>query len=388
MKIKAIIEFDSYERDFIIPCGTGDKTFKWLAIAASQRYSNAAPNGALRRRDDFSGISENAQYQVLEIVLPSGDSPHPAEMINYYLRDGDEVFITLGSQQPLEGLSHSPSKSQWTKLAFDNTSIDDIASPKIKKSPSKASIPDDEKFESFEVKNQRRKVLEAESLAKAYFMRSVLKTQMLNEPKIVHFIKTEWAKVSGYLPDVKSQVEKEKEHAEILKIFSDHCDALRELFKNYSPAGHLLKENFLCFLEDAQVFPPSMLVEKSNKIYDRVCKYTGITATSNSFSFSHLLMAILLVAQSKYNDTLNSKESTKKCVEAVAELFNSHFVHLAKDLQLKCVLKTEFSSDDCLSRLRAYYDKLHSLFDKCAAKTRDIPTTVPIADVHEILYQV
>jgi hypothetical protein len=38
MKIKAIIEFDSYEREFIIPCGTGDKTFKWLAIAASQRF--------------------------------------------------------------------------------------------------------------------------------------------------------------------------------------------------------------------------------------------------------------------------------------------------------------------------------------------------------------
>ena len=38
MKIKAIIEFDSNEREFIIPCGTGDKTFKWLAIAASQRF--------------------------------------------------------------------------------------------------------------------------------------------------------------------------------------------------------------------------------------------------------------------------------------------------------------------------------------------------------------
>jgi len=37
MKIKAILEFDSYEREFIIPCGTGDKNFKWLAMAASQR---------------------------------------------------------------------------------------------------------------------------------------------------------------------------------------------------------------------------------------------------------------------------------------------------------------------------------------------------------------
>ena len=37
MRIRAIIEFDEFEREFIIPCGTGDKSFKWLALVASQR---------------------------------------------------------------------------------------------------------------------------------------------------------------------------------------------------------------------------------------------------------------------------------------------------------------------------------------------------------------
>ena len=331
----------------------------------------------------------------MEIVLPSGDSPHPAEMINYYLRDGDEVYITLGSQQPLEGLSHSPSKSEWTKLAFDNTFMgeggEETTSPtKLKPSGSKASIQFDENAESFEVTNQKRKNLEAENLSKARFMVSVLKTQMLNEPKIVHFIKTEWAKVSNCLPKIQFQspIEREKEHLQILRIYADYCDVLIELFKNYSPSGHLLKENFICFLEDAQVFSSSTLSEKANKIYDRVCKYVGMSNAINSFSLCHLLMAILLIAQSKYNDTLDSKEPSKKCVEAVSELFTTHFMPLARDLQLKCVLKTEFISNECLSRLRATYDPLHLLFDKCAAKTRDIPTTVPVADIHDILYQV
>lgn len=360
-----------------------------ICFVLFNRYSNAAPNGALRRRDEYCGISENAQHQVLEIVLPSGDSPHPAEMINYYLRDGDEVYITLGSQQPLEVLSHSPSKSEWTKLAFDNTFMgEETSATKLKPSGSKASIQFDESAESFEIKNQREKNLEAENLSKARFMVSVLKTQMLNEPKIAHYIKTEWAKVSNYLPQVQSQVEREKEHSEILRIYADYCDVLIELFKNYSPSGFLLKENFICFLEDAQIFPSSILSERTTKIYDRVCKYVGMSNTNNSFSLCHLLMAILLIAQSKYNDTLDSKQPSKKCVEAVSELFTTHFMPLARDLQLKCVLKTEFSSNECLSRLRATYDPLHLLFDKCAAKTRDIPTTVPVADVHDILYQV
>jgi len=312
-------------------------------------------------------------------------------MINFYLRDGDEVFITLGSQQPLESLTHSPSKSQWTKLAFDNTGdvVEETTASKAKLGESKHNpSTDEDNIESFEAKSLRRKKIEADTLAKAKFMKEVLKTQMLNAPKIIHFMKNEWEKVSPFVSQVRPPQERDQEYTKILNVYIEHSDILMEIFKNYSPSGYLLKENFLCLVEDAQIFPPSMLTEKSTKIYDRVCKYVGISNTSTNFIFSHLLCAILLIAQSKYNDTLDSKQSFKKSVEAIEELFASHFVPLARDLQLKCILKLEFVSVECLSRLRGCYDQLHSLFDKCAAKTRDIPTTVPISDVHDILYQV
>lgn len=307
-------------------------------------------------------------------------------MINYYLRDGDEVYITLGASQPLESLSHSPSRSQWTKLAFDTTTMDDAASSKGKLTETKSGNEEDN-GDSFNTANERRKRLEAETVAKARFMRIVLKTQMPNDAKIAHYIRTEWANVSSLIPQVKSPQDTEEDHAKILQIYIEHGDLLQDVFRNYAPLGYLLKENFISFVEDAQLFPTSMLVEKASKIYARVCKYMGIIPTGKSFHLCHLLCAILLLAQAKFNDTLESKQTAKKSIDAVLELFQSHFLPLARDLQLKCILKSEFTSDECLSRLRSSYDQLHSLFDKCAAKTRDIPTTVPIADVHDILYQ-
>lgn len=105
MKIKAKVIMGEQQRDFYIPCGTGDKNFKWLTLVTTQRFANATPNGSLRWRDDFAGITEKAQYCCVSITLSSGDDPDPTEMINYYLRDGDEVIITLADKQAINGIN-------------------------------------------------------------------------------------------------------------------------------------------------------------------------------------------------------------------------------------------------------------------------------------------
>ena len=39
MKVKAIILIDKNEKIYEIPCGNGDKTFKWLAMVVYQRFA-------------------------------------------------------------------------------------------------------------------------------------------------------------------------------------------------------------------------------------------------------------------------------------------------------------------------------------------------------------
>jgi hypothetical protein len=37
---------------FVVPCGTGEQSVKWLGLVASQRYSLVSPHGRQRMRED------------------------------------------------------------------------------------------------------------------------------------------------------------------------------------------------------------------------------------------------------------------------------------------------------------------------------------------------
>ena len=102
MKINVKVILDDQYRNFSISCGVGDKSFKWLALVVSERFANAAPNGTLRWRNDYNGISDRVQYSSDDIVLPSGEAPSASDLINHHLRDGDEVTMNLAYKQRLD----------------------------------------------------------------------------------------------------------------------------------------------------------------------------------------------------------------------------------------------------------------------------------------------
>jgi hypothetical protein len=400
MKIKAKIVCDNHEKVFFIPCGTGDKSFKWLGIVASQRYSTATPNGSLRRREDFCAMSEKSQYQTLSMVLPSGESPHPAEMINEYLREGDVVVITLCDRLVIDHKSGFPNQSSWVSLAYA-TSTGNLSASRI--------LGDDQSIDTSDVLSMDEHSLteevlladkEASMLVKsnAEFMRIVLESQMINSKKVRSEVHVAWSKVAPLIPKLV-----QADIPPLEDVFAEHWTDFVDLFAQYLPeegdGRYLTIDDFSNLIEDAEVcrvdkVPDHMLkasqaqaTSLSRTIFTRTCKYMDISP--ECFNRDCLMVALVLCAQAMYNDTLVNSQETgshgKRSASALTEIFIKNFHPLATRAQLPCVLRMYFESDECLSRLRGVYHPLQAIFDKIAAKYRDIPTTIPRTDLATIL---
>ena len=382
MKIRTRVEFQGQQRDFVIPCGTGDKTIKWLGIVASQRFSNAAPNGALRRRDDFCGITEKAQYQVDSIILPNGRVAHPGRYINESdLKDGDEVLVRLSADLLIISKNGIPHQSQWASIAFNTSELTFNADLASMQSGGDADNEDDDS--EFVVAGSYNDILESKDnrrqlKANADFMKIVLQSQMIDLLTATKFMEDSWAKIDGTIPRLKQD-----EIPQLKEVLVRYWDILIELYGCFSSTGTMNHDQFLEFTGEAGFFPAYTSAHLSSKIFTRACRYVGVD--DESFTFSHLLVALMLVAQVKYNDTLESKAVSVAPREALLALMKDHLIPLAVKSQLQSILKSEFCSDETLSSIRLVYDELQNIFTKYAAKIRDVPTTVPLEDISEIL---
>lgn len=375
MKIIAKIEFDTHDRIFIIPCGTGDKSIKWLGIVATQRYTNAAPNGSLRRRDDYCGISDQTQYQVENIILPSGKPANPGMMIfDSELKDGDEIIIKLTSKLYIHTSTGTPNHSKWSTLAFSTLNDTNEINKNLDETEDDmddidASVINFNKDEMFRLKS------------KSDFMRIILHSQMINPKLVMNKVDSVWSEVKMTIPKLTNT-----EAILIKDILASQWDVLNDLFDALSNSSIMEMENFLYLTRESEIFPPFINEAQSIKIYTRVCKYANID--KHSFKFSSLIIALLLCAQVKYNDTLDPSLGSMKPYESFYELLKNYLLPLAQRLKLQSVLKHEFCSDECLAGIRLMYDDLQTIFNKYASKLQDIPTSVPLEDVTELLYTV
>ena len=127
MKIVAKIVLCNEEREFDIACGNGERSFKWLASAGMQRWAQAVPNGNLRRCDLRHGATDSVQYSTTNVLLPSGEIPHPQAKLREFLRCGDEVTINLTGNQKVDAITGQPRRSAWNSIAFTrNASVEDL----------------------------------------------------------------------------------------------------------------------------------------------------------------------------------------------------------------------------------------------------------------------
>ena len=140
MKVIARVRLNDEEREFDIACGNGERSFKWLASAGMQRWAQAVPHGNLRRCDLRHGITDNVQYSTTNVLLPSGEIPHPEAKLREFLRYGDQVIINLTGSQKISLLSGLPKRSAWNSVAFTRT----VSLEEVEHDPSDIDDDDDE----------------------------------------------------------------------------------------------------------------------------------------------------------------------------------------------------------------------------------------------------
>lgn len=377
MKLKVTVIFGDKERNFSIPCGTGNKTIKWLGMVASQRYSNAAPNGALRRRDDYCGITENAQYQVEHVYLPSGKIAHPGVMIfDSELKDGDEVTVRLSSRLSVHNCTGSPTKTKWALLAFSTANIEN---PYLDSSRTEMCGPDDASEDTEMLVGSENKAAFAMIQAKAKFMRIILQSQMINEKKLTQKLNTLWTKIECGVPRLRPD-----DVPQLKKVLEANWDMLTDLFEFYVDSTYMSKDRFSTFMDEAELFPAYNTAQQCAKIFARTCGYMHVD--EHNFDFGCLIVALFLAAQVKYNDTLEAGADSLSSPVAMDELLRFNFAPLAERHQLQSVLKYAFCSDECLAYIRPLNDDVQIVFNRYASKMQDVPVSITLEDLTEVMF--
>lgn len=106
--------------EFVVPCGDGSQSVKWLGLAVAQRYALAAPHGRCRTRED-AHVKQGffLPANVLKATTTAATTGHqslsPASRIAEVCKDNDTIIVQL--QVRIHAcLSVAQSNLRWYEL--------------------------------------------------------------------------------------------------------------------------------------------------------------------------------------------------------------------------------------------------------------------------------
>lgn len=292
------------------------------------------------------------------------------------LKDGDEVTVRLSSRLPVHNSTGSPTKTKWALLAFSTANIEN---PYLDSSRTELCGRDDESEDGEMLVGTDNKAAFALIQSKAKFMRIILQSQMINEKKLTQKLNTLWPKIESGVPRLRAD-----DVPQLRKVLEANWDMLTDLFEFYVDSAYMAKDKFATFMDEAELFPAYNTAQQCAKIFARTCSYMHVD--DHHFDFSCLIVALFLAAQVKYNDTLEAGADSLSSPVAMDELLRFNFAPLAERHQLQSVLKYAFCSDECLAYLRPLNDDVQIVFNRYATKTQDVPVSITLDDLTEILY--
>ena len=376
MKVVARVVLNDQEREFDIACGTGERTFKWLANAACQRFALAAPVGALRRCDDTHGITDRVQYTPSEIVLPSGKIPDPGDQLKAHLRYGDQVLINLTNDQRIDFGAGTPNRSMWNADAFTKTgyhSINDDNS-RVPGCVHEYFPPVDKGFDTaIQVK------------AKADFMRLILHSQMINYKVVNDELETAWITVNKAMPNIN-----ELSHGgqDMKIIFLTYMGTITDIMGSYATmkGNKMSVDGLEGFSQDAGIFGPRDCKQLCVKTHRRVV--TALRDNDNELDLGGFLAALMIIAQIKYHDTVRGGIAVTECGPrpSLQELFTKDILPFAVKSAYTAVLKETFCADEMLYSLRSHHDDLFKVFEKYIARTvKEAASSLKVPDFGAML---
>jgi len=391
MKVNVRVIYDKTEVVFEVPIGMGDKSFKWLGNVVCSRFAQSAPNGGLRRRDPARrGASDKALHQAIEMALLDGRIPHPLALLYDFVLDGDEVRVHLVDYQSIshDG-SGAPTRTEWATLAYGTGMPKDSESSEEGKY-STTSAP---KAATTLIANGDMLQTEQQQLGRAQFVRLLLKSQMLNPALVRSKVEAAWAVVRKAIPSVGAGPGTE---AGLIDLVSQHWDALFEVYTYFSKkfthtapekgkAKELSQEGFYQLLVEIDLFDAQILKNIYRRTFARACTATSLGGVA-MLSMPGLIVAILLCAQIKYNDTLSSGNDLTKPIAALADILNSYLTALTERYEMRAMLKAVFVSTSFLNQLREWHDDLFAVFNKYAGRSRELPSSISYKDLTDCLY--
>eukprot|EP00618_Florenciella_parvula_P012785 CAMPEP_0119476528 /NCGR_PEP_ID=MMETSP1344-20130328/7012_1 /TAXON_ID=236787 /ORGANISM="Florenciella parvula, Strain CCMP2471" /LENGTH=460 /DNA_ID=CAMNT_0007510309 /DNA_START=108 /DNA_END=1490 /DNA_ORIENTATION=- len=114
MKVKVNV----HDRIFVVPCGEGGQTMKWLAMVAAQRYALAVPNGRSRAREESHS---KRGFFLPEMLWTEGQLlTNPEARISDIMEDGAVINVNLQQNVELDDVG-APKLSAWAEHAFSHS---------------------------------------------------------------------------------------------------------------------------------------------------------------------------------------------------------------------------------------------------------------------------
>lgn len=364
-----------------ISCGIGDKSFKWLSLVATQRYALAAPNGALRRRDGTRCESGYGQQLASNIVLPDGSVPHPGANICDFLKDEEEVVIYLGDSLTVNKLGTATATS-WSTVAFTTSEegYDDSGS-----ATHLAGSESDRKQAEEAVDPLYFNANDSKCIANSKFMKIIMRSQMLDYHLYARQLEEVWPGVVMLIPRVS-----EDEVQRLKELCFAEWGLLKELFKLYCEADgtYMNMKELQSLISDSRIFEDNVTPVIVSRTYDKIQKLLAHhnVPQRSGLSIVHFIAALLFIAQTRYNDTLEKKRVEPLPSRMLQEIVTRHLRPVAVQHRCLCLLKEVLCSDAYMLILNDTHDDLMAVFEKYASKhNRDVFTSLPLDNTADAL---
>lgn len=359
MKIKVIVTVEdkggiSPSVEYTLSIGnqstnTERKTFHWLGIAASHRFSLTAPNGILRSRELCESPNTQCQYIPKLLRLNNGYIPRNSEYIIEYMKEYDSVYVTLAKLLPA---------NEATSLVIKHNA--DIISQDY-----------DNNNEIFD---------NASAQSSVNYMKIMLKSQLFDNIQLHNQARNIFNKINILFPkliDIKD---------DFIDCLSNNLDLCREIFGYFSSnKNYLTLEEVQNFVDSCSIFEiyndsPNV----TSRLFNKTLKLSQVDG--NELDFNSFFVLLLLLSQSRFHDTFEKESRSLGLIDA----FNSLIIKFIKPFALTknfvAELKGIFLSQGNLLFVNSIFESLYQVYDRYKNKAVDLPNTLKYQILSELLY--
>ncbi|KAH8047827.1 hypothetical protein JL722_12848 [Aureococcus anophagefferens] len=126
------IQMDRTDREsrFRIPCGNGQKTFKWLGLVSAARYSSESPKGSLRMRESRQAQAAGTALIPSNITTSDTSFFHPEALLGEQLEDGAERRSRRASPDPRKPFREQAMRDEYSAQEAKRTALEAMEADK------------------------------------------------------------------------------------------------------------------------------------------------------------------------------------------------------------------------------------------------------------------